>query len=934
MYREKMDLRIKLAVLPFVDMHFYYRDFIGELGRQRSTSDYRSYLDNTFLKELLPVLHQTERINHLDEVGMLVEKYYPHRMMNECTYFGECPEKFYLERLKELSRLLLTHRNGKIALKYWDNTDEKKNENSIFSAYRGIYKVALWNSLNRMICTDLLVMVYLISNGMKDEYVLRSYHSLVYMPDTQLDQLLNEGVAETHLHLSASGQFQLNWQAMMSPTPKTRDIVAVKSHTFIDALTGKQSDPRVYTLVAAILRLVLAAYLQSIQGKIIKGNLSISYFLEATLKSNSDKYDTPERELYRLIREILNGEDLVAKGYNSDNLYHLYEDVKVLVFTVELSDHHKEATWAQRMTDRDSLSRIFGTGITYTSPENVFMFRAVRYMSEQLEHDMLDSTFAKLFWQYIRIKNEQFTRAVQRNHIRGLPYFRDYFEKSTAQSLAQDDVQHWGFLLHHQLQNPHIKKLEVRIAPPQGNNVSVLKKSLALKLLNIMKAYREILVEFEEITPNRLAPLLGIVLHFIKMPDMQRQEKCWFDYNENERNDEKLNYKNKQIEYKKQMEAIRDLRERISGLGEYIVGIDAANLETYVEPWVFAPVFQQARNSDTHKLVYPDYPHKSIGNLGLTYHVGEDFRHMLTGIRHLDEVIEHFQFRAGDRIGHGMVLGVNVSKWATRNRVVVLPRIEMFENLLWIWGMCRDGNPLVDLDSANLENRIMKIAEAIYISINGITVYSLWKSYQSKFQEIGTLLSCIEKNTIEEWFDEQGKQEMRWTAEKLKSTYHCNCYLARMREPIEIEITREEELMIQQMQQVVQQKVSKEGIVIETNPTSNTAIGEIENIFEHYIHNLNRRGLPSEQLVERGIMVSINTDDPVVFNTNIDNEFAVIFHSLQDKGYAREDILHWIDHVRKTGLTSSFIRNRQVSLSELVSEVGELIKEMSDYLYG
>lgn len=917
-----MDLRIKMALLPFVDLRFYFKDYIADIGKQESTAEYREYMGQ-FLEELLPALNQTERIQHIDEIGLLAEKYYPHSFMNQCTSFGERPERFYLERLKELSDLFLTHRNGKVALKYWESTDEKRNANSLFSVYNGIYKVALWNSMNRMICTDLLVMVYLLSNGMTDENVLRAYHSLVYLPDTQLDRVLDAGVAETHLHLSAAGQFIVNWQVLMSPTPKSRDKGVIQHHTYIDQLTGKRADLQVYTLAVAILRIVLAGYLQNMQLKATKTEISIDDYLKAMFKGERQ----PERELGALIRHLFHGNDLVQQGYDTSRLYFLFEEAKVLIYSVERKDLYNP-TWSQRMAAEDSLSRIFGMGVTYTSLENIFMFRALRYM--MVEHQE-DAVFSRLFWQYIRVKNEQFSRSVQRNHIRGLPYFKDIFEKGTAPQVSQDDVENWGYLLHLQLQNNHMHKLEVRVAPPAKGNASEMKRSFALKVKNLLTAYKEIIGELQRSAPDRRVSLIGLVIHFIKNPDMQKQEKCWFDYNELERNSEKLNFKNKQLEYIRQMKVIRELREEIPGLADYIVGIDAANVETHVEPWVFAPVFRESRNSNTHRLVYDEVPYKHIRNLGLTYHVGEDFRHMLTGLRHLDEVIEHFQFRAGDRIGHGMVLGVEASKWAARNRVVILPRIEMLENWLWIWGMCRAGI-LLNLDSAYLENKIMQLAEAIYLSLNGITVYSLWKSYQSKFTEIGTASACMGAEHKENWFKEQHKIEIQWTTEMLKSTYHCSCYLLRMREPIELEITGEEEQLIKYVQQIVLTKVSKEGIVIETNPTSNTAIGEIESIFEHYIHNLNRRGLVTDPAMEKGVMVTINTDDPVVFNTNIDNEFAYIFYSLQEKGYAREDILQWIDHVRQTGLTSSFIQNRNLTATAIMEELTGILTDLQDYV--
>ena len=133
------------------------------------------------------------------------------------------------------------------------------------------------------------------------------------------------------------------------------------------------------------------------------------------------------------------------------------------------------------------------------------------------------------------------------------------------------------------------------------------------------------------------------------------------------------------------------------------------------------------------------------------------------------------------------------------------------------------------------------------------------------------------------------------------------------------------------IQKIVCRKVSTQAIVVETNPSSNVAIGEVESIFEHYIYNLNNRGLNEDSGIENSIIISINSDDPSVFNTNISNEFSYIFYSLQEKGYSREDILSWIDKIRQYGMDSSFIENRYTNISEirdLIKEVDEIIEKL------
>ena len=66
-----------------------------------------------------------------------------------------------------------------------------------------------------------------------------------------------------------------------------------------------------------------------------------------------------------------------------------------------------------------------------------------------------------------------------------------------------------------------------------------------------------------------------------------------------------------------------------------------------------APVYKAVRNKRITKALLLDKNMQihRIDNLGFTYHVGEEFRHVLSGLRHIDEVIEEFDYKAGDRLG-------------------------------------------------------------------------------------------------------------------------------------------------------------------------------------------------------------------------------------------------------------------------------------------
>jgi hypothetical protein len=47
----------------------------------------------------------------------------------------------------------------------------------------------------------------------------------------------------------------------------------------------------------------------------------------------------------------------------------------------------------------------------------------------------------------------------------------------------------------------------------------------------------------------------------------------------------------------------------------------------------------------------------------MTYHVGEAFRHLLSGLRAIDEVLRFLNPQPGDSISHGIVLGLDPAVW-------------------------------------------------------------------------------------------------------------------------------------------------------------------------------------------------------------------------------------------------------------------------------
>ena len=62
-------------------------------------------------------------------------------------------------------------------------------------------------------------------------------------------------------------------------------------------------------------------------------------------------------------------------------------------------------------------------------------------------------------------------------------------------------------------------------------------------------------------------------------------------------------------------------------------------------------------------LCHSVYP---VRELRTTIHSGEDFVHLVGGLRRVSEAVHYLDLHDGDRIGHGVALGVDVESWVKK----------------------------------------------------------------------------------------------------------------------------------------------------------------------------------------------------------------------------------------------------------------------------
>ena len=118
--------------------------------------------------------------------------------------------------------------------------------------------------------------------------------------------------------------------------------------------------------------------------------------------------------------------------------------------------------------------------------------------------------------------------------------------------------------------------------------------------------------------------------------------------------------------------------------------------------------------------------------------------------------------------------------------------------------------------------------------------------------------------------------------------------------------------LMRTLQQRMQKYIGERGIMIECNPTSNYLIGTFKRYDEHPIFRFNSFGLGSED-TEGQLSVSINTDDQGVFDTSLENEYALLACSMRkavasdgNPRYSRDVIYEYLDYVRRMGNEQRF----------------------------
>jgi Adenosine deaminase len=725
-----------------------------------------------------------------------------------------------------------------------------------------------------------------------------------------LDRMLRDrGFAETHLHLGCALDFPSFWIIALRflASPEMDEKTTFRSP---GAQMDEGSELGGWLIRAAIARYVLAAFLArpmpAADGRASAFETFVASVVAPRLTSRGGL--AAQTLLLRVLSDLRQGR-LVRLGAPFTRLQELYRQL-TMVHVGRLGDLHE-------LPYRDPIARLFPPlGERSATPEMRFVSAGRAY----LQHHK-DALFATIFWQVVRIRALLYRHVVQRPMTPGLQWFIRFYGrmKKVAGSAPRRTL--FQAAAHQCGAGKGLRSLEVRTSPDPD-------RSQLFKEVETIEAAAAAL-QATNPSPDGAPIEVGVVFHFSRersdqamrgMPDAH-----WFASHTDprppfaaKRLGNPTGYRFARFYQKKRKEAVSLARLLLDyPLSLKIVrGLDLCTDEQGVPIWVFVPLIRYVREAGQLASAYLRAAlGLSVPPLRTTVHVGEDFVHLLTGLRHLHEAGLHrgLNLGQGDRIGHGLAMGIDPRGWARRAGRIPMTREDRLFDLAWEWdwyaseGAHPPGgrHPVVEREIARLSKEMFG------------------QSYSS--HELITLLDQLHDDACLRWAGfPNGPPPADWRhsdlaeGDKLFLSYLLDPGVFLRGRTIEWVDPAGEGEVLAEIQDRIRRKYGEYGIAVEVNPTSNLLIGDLQDLDNHPLWRL---APPGAGLDVPPVSVCIGSDDPLTFGTNLRQEYQFLHDALTLAGLSDQEARLWLERTRANGLDARFtLARRHPGQSDRISD--------------
>jgi adenosine deaminase len=621
--------------------------------------------------------------------------------------------------------------------------------------------------------------------------------------------------------------------------------------------------------------------------------------LQQPLQSNIDfsknwKKSNFIKDLTRIIDPSLNPKELVHRLKTARRLrQHLIRAAH--------SDH-----WWESTTEIDPKEEfVFDDRETFTLKQELnwqtlFLEKCRQYPKNQLLPDV--------YHQYIILLNQYYQLTVQNEDRVGFDQFQKHADIGLRENLETNYAQRFKDAHGLNPRRSRVQYYEGRFAPKR-NSIELRKR-----LLEIFQGYHQylcdllpqdharprkkggsqfgnVLNELEQLTEElnnlAIAPLqLALVCHFIKKP-WKKEDKNYAPYR----------HLSLVKDLYAEAHALLRLLMLYPKLKRWVRGVDGAANELHASPEYFAPIFRLCHSQGlTHK----------------TFHAGEDFSHLLSGLRYMLEALELLNLQAGDRIGHGTAMGIDPSLWLSRMpQSIVISQGDWFLSVLAAWR-------LLNLNPVGLED----VTHKLTAELGRLSIELFGKFHHPYLCEQAFGLRHLSLPEVQCWLDngrqlpvvlplnDQLRQEMQlvndcaraneeafnlyWRWQSDQKVWSKSLFL------IEVASDFLSAAHYILLQQTLMRKVAKREVVIETLPSSNVRISQYKHFSEHHA----MRWMKAPQATKANdpdILVSLGSDDPGIFSTDIETEFHHLFYALKGIGLNETEALQRVSQLNERG---------------------------------
>lgn len=753
-------------------------------------------------------------------------------------------------------------------------------------------EVLNWNMTSLRLGQDLVVTAWLAIKNMLEKEIDSKMHyftwpAVLKTDDKRLEELFERGLAENHFHLNGSTQsFALSWACLMNHPDDIERFIDTKSRFRENLNSGiakgtmdSQMEWKDRILYAAEIRALLFEQCLGKDGK----SLGEEFEKFDRMPSVCDVKRKVEvlRSIYGSRFTQINGRGRCLDYANCSTMYRVEEN------------HHNRLLAGERN----------------------FLYHCF-LLHFQGKMDDKEST---LLYLYLLIKSHFRSELVQNNGKTGFQNFSDYQDRKDQffESFPEYWTESFRLSVCMAQKENHTISLETRIMPK--NSPWEMNKAITDIDNRVMLA-----LDSEEEGPDHF-----YTTHFSKSKFRLKplEEKGVLLLPRNSESRKMAETKARALcKYVQQYDAPGYNRKL-----QRIWGIDACSSEIGCRPETFATVFRFLREeSQKQKFRFWKDGDKHV-QLGVTYHAGEDFLDIVDGLRAIDEAILFLQMKKGERLGHAMALGVapeeyyEFKKWN-----VYMTKQDWLDNLVWMLYRSLELNVEIKtnhraemrVEANSLLHEIFgqesRQIEANYGDLLDV-YYDAWKLRGDepslyKYGEFNDVNKCSRD------VYEQYKKRNDDTLEVIRKSsmasyiYYLYHYDYNVKQeglkPIGHEIDVWYIRLVRQFQYALQNEVHKKELAIECNPTSNVLIGTFKYYAKHPVLAFNDHHL-GDKPENPHIQVSINTDDIGVFDTSLENEYALVFESIRRNRYAEgnyndDEIYEYLEYLRQNGLRMAF----------------------------